>query len=374
MEDSSCTDDTLRLYRELREAGHENVGVVLQAYLRRTIDDVQAVDDLRPNVRLCKGIYVEPPHIAFHDFEAVRANFVKTLDALFDAGSYVGIATHDEWLVDEGRRIVSGRRLSTSQYEFQILLRAREDGVLVVDKELPSRTESRGDPARPRLHDLADPAVDEVEPRAAELQRQLVDVALDEGDRGRVLAGGGHGLGGRVDPGHECAEPGELRRRLSRAAPEVEDVPALELGEPLLDSGGQAPQRGPEPPGHRVPGAPGGGGRAPPTTSGKPPSTTRGWPRTISASREARKATAPASERKARAFAASVQSQCLSFVSSAVRMTPVAALWTTTSKGACDASSSTTRDEATFPRTRTGTAPAACTSSAASSAAASFRR
>jgi proline dehydrogenase len=127
MEDSSCTDDTLRLYRELREAGHENVGVVLQAYLRRTIDDVQAVDDLRPNVRLCKGIYVEPPHIAFHDFEAVRANFVKTLDALFDAGSYVGIATHDEWLVDEGRRIVSERRLSTSQYEFQMLLGVRED-------------------------------------------------------------------------------------------------------------------------------------------------------------------------------------------------------------------------------------------------------
>jgi proline dehydrogenase len=127
MEDSSCTDDTLRLYRELREAGHENVGVVLQAYLRRTIDDVHALADLRPNVRLCKGIYVEPPHIAFPDFEAVRANFVKTLDALFDAGSYVGIATHDEWLVDEGRRIVSERRLATNEYEFQMLLGVRED-------------------------------------------------------------------------------------------------------------------------------------------------------------------------------------------------------------------------------------------------------
>jgi proline dehydrogenase len=127
MEDSSCTDDTLRLYSELREAGHENVGVVLQAYLRRTIDDVRALADLRPNVRLCKGIYVEPPHIAFHDFDAVRANFVKTLDALFDAGSYVGIATHDEWLVDEGRRIVSERKLATSDYEFQMLLGVRQD-------------------------------------------------------------------------------------------------------------------------------------------------------------------------------------------------------------------------------------------------------
>jgi proline dehydrogenase len=127
MEDSSCTDDTLRLYRELREAGHANVGVVLQAYLRRTVDDIHALADLRPNIRLCKGIYVEPLEIAFRDFEAVRANFVKALEALLDAGAYVGIATHDEWLVDEGRRIVSERKLETHEYEFQMLLGVRED-------------------------------------------------------------------------------------------------------------------------------------------------------------------------------------------------------------------------------------------------------
>jgi proline dehydrogenase len=127
MEDSSCTDDTLRLYRELREAGHDNLGVVLQAYMRRTVDDIHRLADLTPNVRLCKGIYVEPPEIAFRDFEAVRANFVKALRELFDAGAYVGIATHDEWLVDEGRRMVSERRLETSEYEFQMLLGVRED-------------------------------------------------------------------------------------------------------------------------------------------------------------------------------------------------------------------------------------------------------
>ena len=127
MEDSSCTDDTLRLYRELREAGHDNLGVVLQAYLRRTVDDVHALADLQPNVRLCKGIYVEPSEIAFRDFDAVRANFVKALDELLDAGAYAGIATHDEWLVDEGRRMVSERRLETSEYEFQMLLGVRED-------------------------------------------------------------------------------------------------------------------------------------------------------------------------------------------------------------------------------------------------------
>ena len=127
MEDSSTTDDTLRLYRDLREAGRDNVGVVLQAYMKRTLADIAGLADLRPNVRVCKGIYVEPPEIAFRDFEAVRANFVKALRELFDVGAYVGIATHDEWLVDEGRRMVSERRLETSEYEFQMLLGVRED-------------------------------------------------------------------------------------------------------------------------------------------------------------------------------------------------------------------------------------------------------
>ena len=77
MEDSSCTTDTLRLYRELREAGLDNVGVVLQAYLRRTIRDIRALAPLKPNVRLCKGIYIEPPLIAYRDFDEVRQNFVR---------------------------------------------------------------------------------------------------------------------------------------------------------------------------------------------------------------------------------------------------------------------------------------------------------
>jgi proline dehydrogenase len=126
MEDSSTTDDTLRLYRELREAGHENLGVVLQARLRRTRDDVRALADLRPNVRLCKGIYIEPPSIAFTDPEAVRANFVVCLDALLDAGAYVGVATHDEWLIGEALRIVGERGLERGEYELQMLLGIRE--------------------------------------------------------------------------------------------------------------------------------------------------------------------------------------------------------------------------------------------------------
>jgi proline dehydrogenase len=125
MEDSSTTDDTLRLYRELRAAGHENVGIVLQARLKRTIDDVRELAELRPNVRLCKGIYLEPSAIAFGGFDAIRASFVQALDALWDAGCYVGVATHDEWLVEQTRERVAERGFTREEYEFQMLLGVR---------------------------------------------------------------------------------------------------------------------------------------------------------------------------------------------------------------------------------------------------------
>ena len=124
MEDSSCTDETLSLYRGLREDGHENVGIVLQSMLRRTVADVGALSDLQPSVRLCKGIYLEPATIAFDEFEAVRANFLATLDALLAAGCYVGIATHDEWLLGRSLERVAGLR--DDEYEFQMLLGVRE--------------------------------------------------------------------------------------------------------------------------------------------------------------------------------------------------------------------------------------------------------
>ena len=124
MEDSATTSDTLRLYRELREDGFDNVGVVLQAYLHRTLDDVRQLADLEPNVRLCKGIYVEPPTIAFTGYEDVRANYVRALDALLEGGAYVGIATHDEWLIGQALERVEG--MDTSDYEFQMLLGVRE--------------------------------------------------------------------------------------------------------------------------------------------------------------------------------------------------------------------------------------------------------
>jgi proline dehydrogenase len=125
MEDSSTTDDTLRAYRELREAGQENVGIVLQARLKRTPADLAELAELRPNVRLCKGIYLERAEIAYRDFDSIRASFVQTLEQLLELGCYVGIATHDEWLLEQGQRLVAARGLGREEYEFQMLLGVR---------------------------------------------------------------------------------------------------------------------------------------------------------------------------------------------------------------------------------------------------------
>jgi proline dehydrogenase len=127
MEDSSTTDDTLQLYRDLRADGRDNVGIVLQAALRRTVDDARALAPLTPTVRVCKGIYVEPPSIAYRDADAVRASFVRTLEELFAARCYVGIATHDDWLITEAKRLVARHGLARDAYEFQMLLGVRAE-------------------------------------------------------------------------------------------------------------------------------------------------------------------------------------------------------------------------------------------------------
>jgi proline dehydrogenase len=124
MEDATCVDDTLTLYRDLRAEGLDNVGIVLQASLKRTLGDIDDLRDLRPSVRLCKGIYVEPRALAFHDFDVVRRSYVGCLDALLDVGSRVAIATHDEQLLVESLARVEG--LSEDGYEFQMLLGVRE--------------------------------------------------------------------------------------------------------------------------------------------------------------------------------------------------------------------------------------------------------
>ncbi len=124
MEDSPWTDATFAIYRRLREAGFLNVGLVIQAYLKRTLDDITKLSEIdpRPSYRLCKGIYVEPEEISLKDDEAIRENYRSALTAMLDSGSYVGIATHDKALIDYGKEAVKSRNLQKNAYEFQMLL------------------------------------------------------------------------------------------------------------------------------------------------------------------------------------------------------------------------------------------------------------
>jgi proline dehydrogenase len=121
MEDSSCTSATLDIYRRLRDEGCDNLGVVLQACLRRSLADARALPG-GASVRLCKGIYVEPRAIAWRDRTIIRRNFSWLLEDMLERGFCVGIATHDEELVWEAMRIIDRRRPPRETYEFQMLL------------------------------------------------------------------------------------------------------------------------------------------------------------------------------------------------------------------------------------------------------------
>jgi proline dehydrogenase len=127
MEDASTTTETLGIYRDLREQGLDNVGVVLQAYMKRTLADIADIADLRPNVRVCKGIYVESAEVAFQEFETVRMNFIEAVKALLEVGAYVAVATHDDWVMGEALALVEERELAEEEYEFQMLLGVRSE-------------------------------------------------------------------------------------------------------------------------------------------------------------------------------------------------------------------------------------------------------
>lgn len=127
MEESACTDLTLGIYRRLRAEGFTNTGVVLQAMLRRTLSDAEALAREGANIRLCKGIYVEPRALAWNDREIVRRNYTLILECLLEAGCYVGIATHDEPLVWDALRVIRRLGLRREAYEFQMLLGVDEE-------------------------------------------------------------------------------------------------------------------------------------------------------------------------------------------------------------------------------------------------------
>lgn len=120
MEDSPTIDDTLELYFRLRNE-FDNVGCVIQARMRRSLSDVRRLAAAGANVRLCKGVYLEPRAIAYTDRTIIQDNYVLLLRELLTAGCYVGIATHDEVLVWEAQRLIRELELTPAQYEFQML-------------------------------------------------------------------------------------------------------------------------------------------------------------------------------------------------------------------------------------------------------------
>ena len=127
MEDSTCTDDTLWVYRTLRKE-FTNTGIVLQAYLRRTMHDAQSlIADGLTNFRLCKGIYIEPAEIAFKTHAEINENYNSVLRAMLEQKAYVGIATHDDELVKAAAKMIKEMNLPASAYEFQMLLGVRPE-------------------------------------------------------------------------------------------------------------------------------------------------------------------------------------------------------------------------------------------------------
>jgi proline dehydrogenase len=125
MEQSQFVDATLRVFRRLREAGHDNVGTVLQAYLYRTPDDLEGLLDLKPNLRLVKGAYLEPAAIAYPDKADVDAIYARLLERLLTHAGHAAIATHDETLIEHTIRYADSHAIDRDRFEFQMLYGVR---------------------------------------------------------------------------------------------------------------------------------------------------------------------------------------------------------------------------------------------------------
>ena len=126
MEDSACVDLEIEIYNKLRAEFPKNVGLVLQAYLHRTMNDLEKFHITNAggyplNFRLCKGIYVEPENIAFKDYQEVRDNYLKDLEYMFKNNMYAGIATHDKYLVEQSYQLIEKYKVQKTRYEFQML-------------------------------------------------------------------------------------------------------------------------------------------------------------------------------------------------------------------------------------------------------------
>jgi len=126
MEDSECTSDEIAIFRRLKSDFPTRVGLVVQAYMRRTLDDVKSLLDLNLpeaplSFRLCKGIYIEKEPVAYQGYQEIRDHYIDDLRFMLQNGIYVGIATHDKYLVDKAYEIIDQLGIPKDKYEFQML-------------------------------------------------------------------------------------------------------------------------------------------------------------------------------------------------------------------------------------------------------------
>jgi proline dehydrogenase len=126
MEDSPCTDLEFELFRKVKTEFPANVGIVIQAYLRRTFKDIEKLTDLNSekvplSFRLCKGIYIEKEEIAFKKYEEINQHYLEDLEYMFKNKIHVGIATHDKSLIEGAYKLIEKYKVPERMYEFQML-------------------------------------------------------------------------------------------------------------------------------------------------------------------------------------------------------------------------------------------------------------
>jgi len=132
MEDSQCVDLEIEIFRKIKAEFPKNVGLVVQAYLKRTLSDLQDMSDMQSennpvNFRLCKGIYVEPPEIAYKNYQEINAHYLEDLEYMFQNNLYPGIATHDIPVVEGAYRLIEKYAVPNEKYEFQMLYGVRPE-------------------------------------------------------------------------------------------------------------------------------------------------------------------------------------------------------------------------------------------------------
>ncbi len=125
MEESRHVDATLRIYRRLRESGHENVGAVLQSYLFRSEDDLAALLPLAPNLRIVKGAYLEPPEVAYPQKRDVDAAYASLLETSLGGEGFTAVATHDEALIEHAISFAREHGIPNERFQFQMLYGVR---------------------------------------------------------------------------------------------------------------------------------------------------------------------------------------------------------------------------------------------------------